>query len=297
MGCSCRPPGVVGVWGASTTSRVRQVASTPSLAQTRSAVASAMARRVVALPPVMVTNPSTPSVTAWSKHLKVRDSSRPPPSGAAGGADQRPGRGPGGPLGGRGHRRDQLGALAVHRLDMLVGHLQVVGVADGPGAGPDDRQAPLGHHDVPVAGRVQAVDDQVTQPADQRQEHLGDGWTGTVAPAMAARRSHQGPVALTTRSAASSASAPVRWSRSVTPVTARSAVSSPVTSVNALGAVAPGGGEEPQRQPHGVHGGVRDPDGRFERRVQAWLQGQGLVHGQLLGRDATGRAAGQEPGR
>ena len=49
---------------------------------------------------------------------------------------------------------------------------------------------------------------------------------------MAARRSHQGPVALTTRSAASSASAPVRWSRSVTPVTARPAVSSPVTSVN-----------------------------------------------------------------
>ena len=39
-------------------------------------------------------------------------------------------------------------------------------------------------------------------------------------------------MALTTRSAASSASAPVRWSRSVTPVTARPAVSSPVTSVN-----------------------------------------------------------------
>jgi hypothetical protein len=37
-----------------------------------------MARRVVALPPVMVTNPSTASVTAWSKHLKVSDSSRPP---------------------------------------------------------------------------------------------------------------------------------------------------------------------------------------------------------------------------
>ena len=57
----------------------------------------------------------------------------------------------------------------------------------------------------------------------------GDGWTGTVAPAMAARRSHQGPVALTTRSAVSSASAPVRWSRSVTPVTAgrRSAARSP----------------------------------------------------------------------
>ena len=49
---------------------------------------------------------------------------------------------------------------------------------------------------------------------------------------MVARRSHQGPVALTTRSAASSASAPVRWSRSATPVTVRPAVSSPVTSVN-----------------------------------------------------------------
>ena len=92
-------------------------------------------------------------------------------SGASSGADQRPGRGPGGPLGGRGHRRDQLGTLAVHRLDMLVGDLEVVGVGDGPGAGPHDRQAPLGHHDVPVAGRVEAVDDQVAQPADQRQEH------------------------------------------------------------------------------------------------------------------------------
>ena len=42
-----------------------------------SAVASAIARSVVALPPEMVTNPSTPSRSAWSKHLKVRDSSRP----------------------------------------------------------------------------------------------------------------------------------------------------------------------------------------------------------------------------
>ena len=94
-----------------------------------------------------------------------------PTSGAADGTDQRPGRGPGGPLGSGGHRRDQLGPLPVHGRHVLVGHGQVVGVLDGPGARADDRQAPLGHHDVPVAGRVQAVHDQVTQPADQRQEH------------------------------------------------------------------------------------------------------------------------------
>src|SRR4029453_1383305 len=135
------------------TSRVRQGASTPSLAQTRSAVASAMARRVVALPPVMVTNPSTPSVTAWSKHLNVRDNSRPPAWP------------PEAPISGR------APAPAVHRPHMLVGHHEVVGVGDGQGAGPDDRQAPLGHHDVPVAGRMQAVDGQVAQPADQPQDH------------------------------------------------------------------------------------------------------------------------------
>src|SRR5664279_1380483 len=45
------------VCGRSTVSPVRQGSSTPSLAQTMSAVASAMARSVVALPPAMVTKP------------------------------------------------------------------------------------------------------------------------------------------------------------------------------------------------------------------------------------------------
>ena len=42
-------------------SRVVHAASTPSLAQTTSAVFSAMARAVVVFPPLMVTKPSTPS--------------------------------------------------------------------------------------------------------------------------------------------------------------------------------------------------------------------------------------------
>ena len=71
-------------------------------------------------------------------------------------------------LGGRGHRRDQLGALAVHRLDMLVGHQAVV-VATVQ-VGPTTRRR-WGTTMSLATGRVQAVDDQVTQPADQRQEH------------------------------------------------------------------------------------------------------------------------------
>src|SRR6266516_1443382 len=65
------------VWGSRTVSRVRQGSSIPSLWQTTSAQTSAIPRSVVALPPVIVTNPSIPSVSAWSIVLNVRDSSRP----------------------------------------------------------------------------------------------------------------------------------------------------------------------------------------------------------------------------
>ena len=79
--------------GKSRSSRVRQGMSRPSFPQTMLDPASAIARAVVALPPVMVIKPSTPSCP-WSKHLKVRLHSRPDPPSS--GPNERPGRGPGG---------------------------------------------------------------------------------------------------------------------------------------------------------------------------------------------------------
>jgi hypothetical protein len=55
------------------------------------------------------------------------------------------------------------------------------------------------------------------------------------------------------------------------------------------------GGEKAQRQAHRVHGRVRHPHRRLERRVQARLQSERLGGRQLPGGDAAGGAAGQEP--
>ena len=78
--------------------------------------ASAIPRRVVALPPVMVTNPSTPSVRAWSMRLERPGQLTAPHPASSMAPIERPGRGPGGPdRRRRGHGRDQVGTLVGHR--------------------------------------------------------------------------------------------------------------------------------------------------------------------------------------
>jgi hypothetical protein len=194
---------------------------------------------------------------------------------AAGRADQRPGRRPGGPLGGRGHRRDQLGPLPVHRLDVLLGHLEVVGVGHSPGAGPDDRQAPLGHHDVAVAGRVQAVDDQIAQPADERQQHPG-GWLDGHG------RAGHGGQALAPGAGGVDDQVGRQFGVAAGHMVVGDHSGDPPTGGHQPGhfgkglqpgAAQPCGGEEPQRQPHRVHARVRHQHRRPQRRVQPGLQG------------------------
>ena len=117
-------------------------------------------------------------------------------------------------------------------------------------------------------------------------------------PARAARRPHQGPVALTTRSASTWPSRPVRWPRKGHPGRAAG-----------LDPQANGLGERPQlslpfrravaKNRSGSRiasiGGVRDSHRRLEGRVEPRLQLKGLGRGQLPGRDTAGRAGGQEP--
>jgi hypothetical protein len=76
------------------------------------------------------------------------------------------------------NRRPAVGLAVgvVRRRTPRVGHLEVVGILNGPGAGPHDGQAPLGHHDVAVAGRVQAVNDQVAQAIQASASSRVLGW-------------------------------------------------------------------------------------------------------------------------
>ena len=257
-----------------------------------------MARRVVALPPVMVTNPSTPSVPAWSKHLKVRDSSRPPPwrrrrrRSAAGPPTRRPARRP----------RPRPGPAWRPR-----------GTWPGraPRARPGRRGPPRSRRWSPRstgpagAGRCrrrrpcEAVDHQIAQPAAQRQQHPrrrldGHGRPGhggqTLAPGAGGVHDEVGAeLALATGQ--------VVADRHPGDPPAGMEQAGDLGERSQPGAALLCGGEEPQRQPHRVHGRVRHPHRRLQGRVQPGLQRQGLGRGQLPGRDATGRAAGQEAGR
>jgi hypothetical protein len=210
--------------------RVRQGTWTPSLAQTTSAAASAIARRVVALPPVMVTNPSTPSL-AWSKHLKVRESCRPleaPPAAPTSGlaADQA--------------ARNSAVATAGTSLAPSRYIAWTCSSGTSRSSGSVTTQALVPTTDRPRWGRTMSPSPagcrRLTTRSQSRPRSAsstpGDGRTGTSAPAMAASRSHHGPVALTTRSAWTSASRPARWSWTATPVTRPAWRSRPVTSVN-----------------------------------------------------------------
>ncbi len=111
-------------------SRVRHGASIPNLRHTTSAQSSAMPRKVVALPPVMVTNPSTPSSSAWSIVLNVRESSRPlsasfePISGRA--ADHAARNSAPATAG------IELRPFLVHPLDVVLGDVELLRVVHGP---------------------------------------------------------------------------------------------------------------------------------------------------------------------
>ena len=182
-------------------------ASTPSLRQITSAHSSAIPRSVVPLPPVIVTNPSTPSDSAWSYVLKVLESSRPlsapvsPISGRAADQAARNRR--------RRDRGDQPRALLDHPANMVLGDLEVVGVLDRPRARADDRQRALRHDDVAVAGAVQAVHHHVHRRPRTATITPGEGRTGTLTPAIVATCSLHGPVAFTTTSARISPTVPL----------------------------------------------------------------------------------------
>ena len=154
-----------------------------------------MARRVVALPPVMVTKPSTPSVAAWSKHLKVRDSSRPPPVAEA-------------PISGRAaDQAARSAALATAGTSLAPSRYMAWTCSSGTSRSSG-------------SSTVQALVPTIDNPR----------WGTTMSPSPAGCRR------LTTRSHSrptSASSTPVDgWTGTVAPVTARPAVSSPVTSVN-----------------------------------------------------------------
>src|SRR4029453_3629882 len=160
-------------------------------------------------------------------------------------SDQRPGRRPRGPELGVRDGGDQLRAFLPHPPDVVLGDVQVVGILDRPRTRADDRQRPLGHDDVAVAGPVHPVQHHVAHGAAPGEHHAGGGATpgeGTIGPSPPAIRaifSDHGPVAFTTTSALISPSVPVTWSRTAAPGTAPPCTTRPTTSMN-LYSCAPG---------------------------------------------------------
>jgi hypothetical protein len=187
-------------------------------------------------------------------------------------------------------------SLPVHRLDVLLGHVQVVRVGDHPGAGAHHRQGPLGRTMSPAGCR------RLTTMLQSRPRSAsstpGDGRTGTSAPAMPASRSHHGPVALTTRSARISASRPRRCSWTATPVTRAPWRSRPVTSVNGCKAAplrrALAKNRSGSRMASMVASGTHTV--AFSAGLRPGSSWSASAGGQLPGRDVAGGAGGQEPG-
>jgi hypothetical protein len=125
---------------------------------------------------------------------------------------------------------------------------------------------------------VEAVDNQLAQPARQRQQHPGGRLDGhgrsghggqPLAPRAGGIDDHIGR-----HLAVSAGHMVVGHDPGDPPAGLQHA--GDLGEGPQLGTAQPRRGEEAQRQPHGVHGRVRHPHRRLEGPVEAWLQGEGL---------------------
>ena len=245
-----------------------------------------MPRSVVPLPPVIVTKPSTPSSTAWSIVLNVRESSR--PESAASSFE---------PISGRAADHAARNSAArtagisfepssIIRCTWSSGTSRSSGSSTRPRAGAHDRERALRHDDVAVARAVQAVDHHVAEAPAHREHHAGRGPDRHVDAGhprdllgpRAGRVHHD--VGVDPRLAAGHQVAHRRAGHgALLHDQARH-----VDVVQELGAVRLRGREEAQRHPHRVHRGVGHAHGGLQLRVQVGLQAQGLLAGSAAGR-------------
>ena len=182
---------------------------------------------------------------------------------------------------------------------MVLRQVQLVRVVDDPRARPDHAQPPLGEHDVAVTGRVQAVDDHVAPASAHGHEDPGRATDGHLDPG------HVGdPLGPRTGGVDHEVGGQLGLLAGHV-VPGRDAGDRPRLAAEAdhLGeaadvrAVPLRRREEPQREPHRVHGAVGHLDRTLHVSGQTRLAPQGLVRTQHGRRDPARLAGIDEPGQ
>ena len=265
----------------------------PTLRQMTSAVVSAIPRSVVPLPPVMVTNPSTPSVSRVIEALEgpaqlaarvgvARPDER--AGGRPGGAALGRARPPGSASSPRRTIRSTWSSGTPRSSGSSTTH-ELVPTTDRPRWGTMMSPSPE------AWSRLMTMLHQRPRTASITP---GEGRIGTSSRPSRAICSAHGPVAFTTRSPRISLLGAVREIADADP--GHEAVGD-----QQLGDDDPVGGwsrrspsrvaKKRQRHPHGVHRRVGDLDGHLEVGVEVRLQAERLLAGHPAGRDA------RSPGR